>query len=240
MKFFLHLKKQRIDVVFAMLCLSLLSAFAQELVDYKLNVQNFSELVVVDGINVDYYCSEDSCGWAHFTTTPELASQIMFSNNKERLTIQTAADGEPIAGMPKVTVYSAKLTKIENTGDSTLHIYSLKDVDKLRVRQIDSGKTIVDSISCRELNASLAAGKGYVNLGGNAESAKFTNMSSGLLDADDLKVEKATCFLVGPGRIECNASKITVRGAGPGTVLYQGGNKLTNQSIGVKIVERNE
>ena len=33
---------------------------------YKLDVGDFSELKVTDGINVVYNCSTDSAGWAYF------------------------------------------------------------------------------------------------------------------------------------------------------------------------------
>ena len=55
-----------------------------ETTDYKLDVHDFSELVVVDGINVDYFCKPDSAGIAVFSCEPEMASHIMFSQKNDR------------------------------------------------------------------------------------------------------------------------------------------------------------
>lgn len=73
---------------------------ADESAAYKLNVQNFSELTVVDGVAVDYYCQPDSAGWAVFSCTPDKAASIMFENKAERLTVRSAADEKTIDGLP--------------------------------------------------------------------------------------------------------------------------------------------
>lgn len=88
-------------LLFVFAAVSMTLAGIAQTADYKLNVQNFCELTVVDGINVDYICRPDSAGWAIFSCSPELASRIMFTNKAERLTIQTDADEEPIKACPK-------------------------------------------------------------------------------------------------------------------------------------------
>ncbi len=68
--------------------LSLLAALtatqgaAQAPTRYELDVKDFSELKVTDGINVDYVCNPDSAGKAVFFATPDIASQILFVPNK--------------------------------------------------------------------------------------------------------------------------------------------------------------
>ena len=80
-----------------------------ETTDYKLDVHDFSELVVVDGINVDYFCKPDSAGIAVFSCEPEMASHIMFSQKNDRLTIRTDADEYPIAGARHCAVVVRKV-----------------------------------------------------------------------------------------------------------------------------------
>ncbi len=71
----------------ATICLPLSAQAA----DYSLNVANFCELTVVDGVPVDYVCCADSAGMVVFSAEPGDASKITFSNNKEHLRIQSAA-----------------------------------------------------------------------------------------------------------------------------------------------------
>ena len=87
----------------ATICLPLSAQAA----DYSLNVANFCELTVVDGVPVDYVCCADSAGMVVFSAEPGDASKITFSNNKEHLRIQSAADDRPLKGLPRVRVYSA-------------------------------------------------------------------------------------------------------------------------------------
>ena len=89
----------------ATICLPLSAQAA----DYSLNVANFCELTVVDGVPVDYVCCADSAGMVVFSAEPGDASKITFSNNKEHLRIQSAADDRPLKGLPRVRVYSASL-----------------------------------------------------------------------------------------------------------------------------------
>lgn len=63
---------------------SILAVNAEELKRYEINVKDFSELKVIEGLTVDYKCSEDSAGMAVFTTSPDMASLLMFTNNKEQ------------------------------------------------------------------------------------------------------------------------------------------------------------
>ena len=77
--------------IFATFVMGFLSAMASEPADYKLEVQDFTELKVTDNINVDYHCSADSAGWAFFTCPPEMATMLLFSNDKSCLHIQVAS-----------------------------------------------------------------------------------------------------------------------------------------------------
>ena len=88
----------------ATICLPLSAQAA----DYSLNVANFCELTVVDGVPVDYVCCADSAGMVVFSAEPGDASKITFSNNKEHLRIQSAADDHPLKGLPRVRVFASR------------------------------------------------------------------------------------------------------------------------------------
>ena len=56
--------------ILLILLLVAFSVSADEVAAYRLKVQNFSELTVVDGVAVDYHCRQDSIGWAVFLPPP--------------------------------------------------------------------------------------------------------------------------------------------------------------------------
>lgn len=203
---------------------------------YKLNVQNFCELTIVDGIGVDYYCRPDSAGWAVFYCEPDLAGQIMFSNNAESLTVRTAADEKPIAGLPRVKVYSTMLRKVENSGDSLVRVIKPAAVERFSAKQIGNGTLEVYGLEAGQAEASLTAGNGSVRLEGKADKAKLSNVSTGAVDASALLVDNVNCFVFGTGNIDCSpAVHLRVYGAGSGKVLYHcTPDKITNRGIGVK------
>ena len=72
-------------------------AIAQPLSRYELDVKDFTELKVFDGVNVNYVCNPDSVGRAVFIATDELASALMFNNTKGRLEIQVASKNVKIS-----------------------------------------------------------------------------------------------------------------------------------------------
>lgn len=210
--------------------------------DYKLKVQNFCELTVVDGVGVDYYCRPDSAGWAVFSCEPEMASHIMFGNKAEHLTIQTDADESPIVGIPRVKVYSASLRKAENSGDSIMRIYLTVPVDHFKIMQIGNGDVEVHGLEADKLDAGIAAGNGKMHLDGKTEKATVRNVGTGNIDASELAADEVKCFVFGVGNIHvAPAEKLKVYGAGSGSVYYhRKPKKITNRGIGVKTAPYSE
>ncbi len=213
------------------------AAFAAEPSKYEIDVKNFTELVVVDGVPVDYYSHPDSAGIAVFACAPELVSEILFSNNGNRLSIRSGADESPIEGLPRVRVYSKSLEKIENSGDSLVRAYMSLPVTKFSAKQIDNGTLEVHNVVADKLEAAVTAGKGTIILNGSAKSAKFRNMSSGPLNAAGLETGTVGCSIFGSGNIECSpAESLTVYGVGRGKVIYHGSPKISKRSMGVKAI----
>ena len=57
-----------------------------------------------------------------FETTPELAPAILFEPNKGKLAIKLTPTDVPYRNLPTVRVYSSYLSKVENSGDSTVRV----------------------------------------------------------------------------------------------------------------------
>lgn len=204
---------------------------------YRIDVHNFSELVVVDGVPVDYHTHTDSAGYAVFRCAPEIASELIFSNVDDKLTVRTNADEKTLTGIPRVTLYSTALTKVENSGDSLVRVYIGAPVKEFKARQIDNGTLEIHNLTADNLDAAVTAGKGSLVVDGNVKSAKINNVSSGPVDAGDLKTANMSCFVFGSGNITCSPTEqLRIYGAGNGKIYYHGNPKIVKRGIGVKAI----
>lgn len=203
---------------------------------YTLNVANFNSLTVVDGINVIYHCDADSAGWVVFSAEPDLASKISFTNNKEHLRVQTLADEQPFRNLPTVTVYSASLRYVENSGDSTVLVYPTVPVQKFTAKQIGNGTLEVHGVTADKFDGDAAAGHGRLTVEGKADKVKLRNVGTGIIDAATLAGDDVSCFVLGPGFVHVHATgQLKLTGAGSGKVInHATAAKNVNRSIGIK------
>lgn len=210
---------------------------------YEISVNDFTTLKVVEGVTVEYRASADSAGFARFTTTPEMASLLMFTNNKQTLEIQLSTDGINYNGLPVVTVYSRFLTKVENSGDSLVRIATIEPTPSFRARLIGNGQMSIRNIDTNYLDASLETGNGVMAISGSAAKAKYSLIGTGSIQADDVTSVEVKCSMLGTGYVQCTATdQLTVSGASSGKVYYRGTPKVKNRSIGVKVlpIEENQ
>lgn len=219
-----------------MLCVTI-TAMAENMARYALNVANFTSLTVVDGVPVDYVCSVDSAGWVVFDAEPEMASCISFTNNKEHLRVQTLSEDRVLVGVPHVRVYSASLHYVENSGDSLVRVHLDKQhLQKFVTKQIGNGSLVVDGVDAARLDASASAGRGFVSLAGAAANLKLSNVGTGTIDASAVKCDKVSCFVLGSGTVDvCTKGTLKITGAGTGYVINSGvAEKTINRTIGIK------
>ena len=210
---------------------------AQELRKYELDVKDFYDLRVIEGVTVDYKCNPDSAGMATFTTTADLASVLMFSNNKNRLDVEISTDGIDYTNLPRITVYSRFLNSVENSGDSLVRVLTLNPTAAFKARLIGNGSLAVYGINSTSVEASLDTGNGTITLYGKAESAKYNLVGTGSIQADELTAGSIKCSLLGTGFVGCDpTTTLTIVGASSGKVYYKGSPSIKNRSIGVKII----
>jgi len=231
--------KSIVIAITAMLGIS--SASAEGLKRYNINVKDFHELRVIEGLKVNYVCNDDSAGIASFVTEPELASVLMFTNNKNRLDIQISTDGIDYDNLPAITVYSRFLTKVENSGDSLVRVLSLKPTPKFQARLIGNGRLAIHGIDTNNIDASLDTGNGTMHLQGKAGKASLKAVGTGSIQADELRTDDVNCTLLGTGYIGCEPIKsLNVKGIN-GKVYYRGTpEKIKNHSLGVKLIPIDE
>lgn len=224
-------------VTLALLFCATIASAASGFAPYELDVKEFNELKVVDGINVEYFCNPEKAGKVEFEATPDVASAIIFEpNNKGKLEVKLAVRDKKYTNLPTVRVYSTYLTKVENDGDSTVTVVSLKEGPKLDVRLVGNGKIKVRGIKVVQLNAALATGKGDITLEGSATDAKLSLTGTGSIDALDLLSNNTVCKLMGTGWIKCwTVNDLNVSGMGTGTVSYKGTPMLKVKALKLKV-----
>ncbi|MDE5596159.1 MAG: DUF2807 domain-containing protein [Muribaculaceae bacterium] len=205
---------------------------------YKLDVGDFSEFKVNDGINVEYNCSTDSAGWAYFECDAATAQKLMFTNKKNSLVIQIDAEGTTISDLPTLRIYSMTLQKVENSGDSVVRIGRMVPVREFKASVVGNGTLIIDNVQTHKADLSIRTGNGHLVANGSTREANLRNVGTGRLEASGLKSERTKCNVFGTGPIDCNASaSLTVTGAGSGKVYYGGTPQtITNRAIGVKAI----
>lgn len=234
------MKKVYLSIVLALSAVT--GSFGAELTRYELDVNDFSELKVIEGLNVDYKCVPDSAGKAVFMTTPDLASVLMVSNNKGKLEMQISTDGIDYKNLPVITVYSNFLTRVENSGDSTVRVLSVAPGPQFKAKVIGNGRLVVRNINATQVDANLSTGNGQLVLYGKCQSAKYSLTGTGSIQADDLKAVSVKCRSTGTGTIGCYVTgELTVVGMGSGKVYYAGKpEKITTRSVGLKVLPLNQ
>lgn len=224
--------------VYLMALLGTVTAVALEPQRYVLDVKDFAEVKVVDGINVDWRCNADSAGMIVFETTPDKASLIMAENNKNTLKLQLATTEVPVRDLPTLTVYSNFLSKAENSGDSTLNIMTPPPSAEVQVRIIGNGTIIARGLHATTVQAKIDSGQGHIMLQGLTQWLKIRNVGSGTIEAGGLKSENASITMGGTGNIDCWVTEeLTVKGLASGTVYCKGNPTVKNRTLGtVKVV----
>lgn len=214
-----------------------MAANAQSTRRYELKVNDFTELRVDNSIAVDYYCNADSAGYAVFDATEKQAGGVLFDNNgRGKLSVQTDVDYPRGEQMPRITVYSAALEKVVNSGDSLVKVHNLPSTDKFKAILIGNGRLSVPEVEASKVEASIHSGNGQISIDGRCTEAKLYLVGTGTIIADRLEAVKIKATVVGTGNIGCNPTEaITVMGAGSGSVLYrQAPPTIKSRGIGIK------
>lgn len=207
---------------------------------YEIDVTDFTELKLTGNVGVDYVCNPDSAGKAVFMATPAQASLIVLDNNgKGRLSVERSkAEGEnPSQPLPRVTVFSRFLTKVENSSDSLLRVRSIAPTAIVKAKLVGNGGIAIHGLNTSTTEASITTGHGHIMLQGTTANAKYWLMGTGSIQADELTAPEVRCKLVGTGYIECGPGleRLNVVGAGTGKIYYRGTPEIKNRAVSIKL-----
>jgi len=220
----------------ALLTISVVSR-GQTLQYHVVDVGDFTNLRVVNAVNVDYKSNPDSAGLAVFHAPAELVNTIMFINNgKGKLSIELDIVSIDKRELPTITVYSRFLTSIENLADSTVRAFNVNAGPKFKARLEGNGRLSLRNVYTDEVTAKVFTGRGQLAIDGRCTKASLSCTGPCTIQADQLTASKVSATVNGTGSIGCNASEeLTVKGAGSGTVYHAGEPHVKNRSIGIKI-----
>lgn len=182
---------------------------------YRLKIGDFTELKVLDGLNIDYYSSTDSAGYAVFTCEPSVASSFIFDRNNTKLTVRLSAENPPSGPLPKVRIYSRYLIKAENKSDSTLRVLSVAQGPKFEGGVEGNGTLVVRDVLANEVKLSMRLGHGMIVASGECDKLNVKFVGTGVVQADDLK-----------------AANVSVNGSGTGSVGIWAVDKLSLFGMG--------
>lgn len=203
---------------------------------HEVKVGNFSRLVLLDDINVNYRCNADSAGLVVFTCPQEVAKHLIFSlSDKGRLSIQVDDEYERQGNLPTLTVYSSAIDEAENSGDSILRISGLPPMKIFKVRLIDNGKIILRGVRASQLELQILSGKGKIIADGSCDNLSVRLVGTGEIQADNVSAVSVTCRIMGTGSIGCDVhgGELKVSGSGTGKVYYKGNpSKVTVRKLG--------
>ena len=230
-----HNKMKRTLISILLVVTAALVMNAQE-TRHEVKVGNFSRLVLLDDINVNYRCNADSAGLVVFDCRKEIADHFIFSlSDKGRLSIQVDDTYERQGNLPTLTLYSSSLDEVENSSDSTLRISGLPPMKAFKVRLIDNGKIIVRGVRASQLELQILSGKGKIIADGSCDDLSLRLVGTGEIQADKVTATNVSCRIMGTGSIGCNVNggPLKVSGSGTGKVYYKGNpSKVTVRKLG--------
>lgn len=214
---------------------------AQHPTNYDINVGDFNELKVSDGINVDYKFSADSAGRAYFDCPAQMVSTFIFTNKGGRLTVQLSPESIGVKNLPAITVCSKFLTKVENTGDSTLRVLSANSVPKFEAILEGNGHLSVKDVDANDVKAVMRLGNGTLVISGQCRDAKLDLTGTGIIQADELVAQNASISAKGTGSVGVNAvNNLGIFGMGTTSIYYVGNPNIKNRSVGLKLYPLNK
>lgn len=210
---------------FLLLVFSFLSVCGVALAEvhpYHLDFNEFHELKVIDGINVDYICDKSKAGRIEFEADSSVASAVIFTPGKGKLTINLAVRDSAYRNLPTIRVYSSFLSSVKNEGDSTVRVMTPAPCPKFQAKLIGNGRLIVRDLEATEVSAEIISGHGTMVLSGTVTMAKLSVTGAGDIQADNLKSREGSATVTGTGAISCYVTeKLSVGGLGSGKISYR-------------------
>lgn len=206
-----------------MIAAVLLTALQISAKQFTMPVGQFSKLSVDDSVNVVYVGGDGSPSRATYDGDAKYAHAFLITHKGDKLRIQveTAYVGDP--ELPTIYVYSDFLKNASLSADATLTLKSVAPTSELSVSVMGNGTLIADDLKVTKIGAAIKSGNGTISLSGHAQTADFTMVGNGTIQADRLQAVTVNCKILGQGSIGCWPDEhLKVRGIGNTKIYYKG------------------
>ncbi|MBD5262409.1 MAG: hypothetical protein HDS38_09820 [Bacteroides sp.] len=206
-----------------MIAAVLLTALQISAKQFTMPVGQFSKLSVDDSVNVVYVGGDGSPSRATYDGDAKYAHAFLITHKGDKLRIQveTAYVGDP--ELPTIYVYSDFLKNASLSAEATLTLKSVAPTSELSVSVMGNGTLIADDLKVTKIGAAIKSGNGTISLSGHAQTADFTMVGNGTIQADRLQAVTVNCKILGQGSIGCWPDEhLKVRGIGNTKIYYKG------------------
>ena len=200
---------------------------------FTLPVGQFSKLSVDDNINVVYMGADGSPSRVTYEGDQKYAKAFIITHkgNKLRIQVETLYVDDP--ELPTLYVYSDFLENASLSAESTLTLKSVAPGSNLDLSVMGNGSLIAENIRATKVGASIKSGNGTISISGHCQTANFTMLGNGTIQADRLEAVTVNCKMLGQGSIGCwPTEELKVRGIGTTKIYYKGTPKIDKKGGG--------
>ncbi len=216
-----------------LLAFAVVSAKAQEVENYKVEVGQFDKVKVCDNVNVVYRCLPDSSGSIQYSGDKQFADAFIITPKDGNLKIQVSTEDVGHPDLPVLYIYSDFLTSVENASNFTFSVENPAPCAEFKATQVGNGTLIIENLKTNKVSASIATGNGTINLSGECQDAVLKMVGTGMISADRLEADNVQCKILGSGSIGCFPKvKLSVRGIGSTKIYYKGDPKIKKSGGG--------
>lgn len=218
--------KQRFTIILAALLMAATGASAQHIKHYVLNVGDFTQLQLVDKLEVDYASRADSAGYVTFDCDSRVSDNVLLKNNqKGKLTIALIVDAaEQGIALPRLHVYSNVLREVVNDGNGTITVTHLAATPVFKAKVTNNGSITVPGLNTATLELTLDTGKGRITATGQTAKLQVKCVGTGCINALGVEARDIFARILGTGHIYCTSTggELNLKGTGSGRLFYQG------------------
>ncbi|MDE7349752.1 MAG: DUF2807 domain-containing protein [Muribaculaceae bacterium] len=200
---------------------------------FTLPVGQFSKISVDDNVNVVYVGDDGSPSRVAYEGDQKYARAFIITQkgNKLRIQVETLFVDDP--ELPTLYLYSDFLENASLSSESTLTLKSVAPGSKLDLSVMGNGSLVAENIRATKVGASIKSGNGSITVSGHCQTASFTMLGNGTIQADRLEAVTVDCKMLGQGSIGCWPSEeLKVRGIGNTKIYYKGSPKINKKGGG--------
>ncbi|MDE5871032.1 MAG: DUF2807 domain-containing protein [Muribaculaceae bacterium] len=211
----------------------LMGALQMNAKQFTLPVGQFSKISVDDNVNVVYVGADGTPSRVTYEGDQKYAKAFIITHkgNKLRIQVETIYVDDP--ELPTLYVYSDFLENASLSAESTLTLKSVAPGSNLDLSVMGNGSIAAENIRATKVGASIKSGNGTISVSGHCQTANFTMLGNGTIQADRLEAVTVNCKMLGQGSIGCwPTEELKVRGIGNTKIYYKGMPKIDKKGGG--------